>query len=516
MLSQSQGLSFQNLDTKARLLGSLILFTQVFFRIRTGREFTISRPESGEPHVISICRNLSAVFRLNIKNQLINIPPGWGKSELCKHFVAWALAHYPDSNFLYISKDHDLATHHTAGIKAIMQLPLYKKLFGVNILHDTNARDFFKTDKGGIVAAFGSGGGITGYDAGLPHLDRFSGCIVIDDIHKPDDIHSDTKREHVIRNYFETIMPRRRGINVPIIFIGQRLHEDDLCQHIVNGEDGLKWDKMSIQALTDDGLSRYPEVNTADSLRILQSKSPYVFASQYQQNPIPAGGGLFKPHNFQIAYDEPTILKTFITADTAETQEKYNDATVFSFWGLYKINDFGVESEVYGLHWIDCIEIRVEPKDLQAEFIQFYQQCMMFHVKPEFVCIEKKSTGVTLISVLNSMRGIKVLEMKRSVASGSKSDRFLSIQPYVSQKLISLPASGNHTDMCIAHCSKITANNTHRHDDIADTLYDAVKIALIDKFIVSSLKKTSKPPINFGVNVKHLSSLRSKSHDSWR
>jgi hypothetical protein len=29
--------------------------------------------------------------------------------------------------------------------------------------------------------------------------------------------------------------------------------------------------------------------------------------------------------------------------------------------------------------------------------------------------------------------------------------------------------------------SKITANDAHRHDDICDTLYDGVKIALIDK-----------------------------------
>jgi len=35
--------------------------------------------------------------------------------------------------------------------------------------------------------------------------------------------------------------------------------------------------------------------------------------------------------------------------------------------------------------------------------------------------------------------------------------------------------------MCVSHMMKITANNSHRFDDIADTAYDAVKIALIDK-----------------------------------
>jgi hypothetical protein len=36
---------------------------------------------------------------------------------------------------------------------------------------------------------------------------------------------------------------------------------------------------------------------------------------------------------------------------------------------------------------------------------------------------------------------------------------------------------------------KITANDTHRHDDIADTCADAVKIALIDKLLQTKQAK---------------------------
>ena len=43
--------------------------------------------------------------------------------------------------------------------------------------------------------------------------------------------------------------------------------------------------------------------------------------------------------------------------------------------------------------------------------------------------------------------------------------------------------------MCIDHCTKITANQSHAHDDIADTLYYAVKLALIDKTIVNCYEK---------------------------
>ena len=97
--------------------------------------------------------------------------------------------------------------------------------------------------------------------------------------------------------------------------------------------------------------------------------------------------------------------------------------------------------------------------------------------------IEKKSTGVTLISTLQELRGIQVRNIERNRSSGSKTTRFLAIQPEVAAKKISFTTGARHADMCIKHMAKITANDTHRHDDIADTLADAVKIALIDKLI---------------------------------
>ena len=50
---------------------------------------------------------------------------------------------------------------------------------------------------------------------------------------------------------------------------------------------------------------------------------------------------------------------------------------------------------------------------------------------------------------------------------------------------MSLPFDGKHTSMVLEHMRKITANDSHRHDDIADTLYDAVKLGIIDNVILS-------------------------------
>jgi predicted phage terminase large subunit-like protein len=496
------------LEIRSKLLGSLLLFTQTFFKFRTGRDFIVSEPIGRESHHIQICRDLTGVFNLDINRELINVAPGSGKSELLRHFVAWCLARYPDSNFLYISYSHERAESNTAIIKDIINLPQYKRIFGVELHQDFSARDSFKTTKGGSVQAFGASGSITGADGGLPGLERFSGAIIMDDMHKPDEVFSDTTRLSVLQNYKNTIIHRARGKNVPFIFIGQRLHEDDLPAYFIN-QDRFTWNKLIIKTIDDAGNIIYPEVYNKESLLKL---GDYELASQHQQNPLPAGGGIFKPQWFTATEEEPDIFATFITGDTAETDKNYNDATVFSFWGIYRVKHGEVTTGEYALHWLDCMEIRVEPKDLEPEFMQFYYNCMRYEIKPKVVAIEKKSTGVTLLSSIKKLQGMTVVDIDRTKASGNKAARYFSIQPYISSKLVTLPRYGKHNNMCVEHMRKITANNTHKNDDIADCLYDAVKIALIDKAIggMASYEETRKKQESMITNIVNYQTKLSK------
>ena len=480
-------------EIAATLKGSLLEFTKTFYPLLTGRDFIISNPAGREPHVITICKSLTQCARLQIPDHrlIINVPPGHGKSTLLSMWIAWCLASYPDSRYLYISYSKVLAAKHTETIRRIVSLAHYRYLFGVRIRHDSKAKDSWQTTVGGAVSAHGSSGSITGFDAGLPGLDRHSGALIMDDMHKPDEVYSDTMRNSVISNYSDTIQQRCRGINVPMIAIGQRLHEADLWAYLLNSEDGHNWQSVILKSIDEVGNALYPEAFPLSMLKIRQEKDIYVFASQHQQDPQPAGGALFKPEWFPMLDIEPDIIMTFITADTAETDKSYNDATAFSFWGVYEIEAFGKKTVEYAINWLDCIEVYVEPKDLKDSFMDFWQECMRHKVSPLIAAIEKKSTGVTLCSVLSDIQGIQIRNIERTRASGSKTQRFLNIQQYVASRLVSFTAGARHAEHCITHMSKITANDTHRHDDIADTVVDAVNIALIDKTIIhSNLAKT--------------------------
>ncbi len=453
---------------RAQLLGSLLEFTRFFYEDLTKRPFIISQPIGRESHHITVARELTNLFRVQKEAHGldINIPPGYGKSVMVCMFVSWCYAHYSDCNFIYISYSHELAAAHTSFIKQVMSLPKYRYLFDVEISRDTRAKDHFRTNGGGEVAAFGSSGAVTGRNAGSPGLNRFSGAVIIDDAHKPNEVHSDSIRETVKRNYRETILQRPRDIRVPILFMGQRLHEDDLPAYLLSGEDVRKWDTLILKGLDDAGNALYPEVQNAAYLKELKEKHPFVFSSQIQQEPIPSGGSLFKEEWFHICDFEPEIIYTFITADTAETSKSYNDASVFSFWGLYEVETMGRKTGQYALHWLDCLETRVEPKDLKDVFLDFWGDCMRHKVIPMVAAIEKKSTGVTLLSVLKELRGMQMRDIERNASSGSKTARFLAAQPYIASKLISFTKDSRHMKMCIDHMTKITATDSHRHDDI--------------------------------------------------
>lgn len=480
------------LDMRVELLSSFLLFKKVFYKFLTGRDYIISNPISREPREISLAKAFTKVFYLETRRLLINMPPGYGKSTDVSFFIPWAFAHYPDCQFIYTSFSSELAASHTYKIKQIMSMPHYKNMFDIEIKRDSSAKDNFKTKQGGSVKAFGSAGAITGHDAGLPFVKRFSGAIIMDDMHKPDEAHSETRRENVKRNYLETLLQRPRSPLVPLIFIGQRLHEDDLPANLINKFDGYEWEKLILENPDDQGNVLDPALHSKEALDLMYKVNRYVAWAQHKQRPQPAGGALFNRDEFVLLEMEPKILATFIVGDTAETDKTWNDATVFTFFGAYKIMDGEIETGAIGLHCLDCIEVRIEPKDLEDTFNDFYYGCMRHPVKPMLAAIEKKSTGTTLVSLLKAKPGLQVIDIERNCNSGNKTSRFLDIQPYIASKHISFPLHAKHTKMCLDHLEKITANGTHRFDDIADTFADGIKLALIDKSILVNRDRKDK------------------------
>jgi predicted phage terminase large subunit-like protein len=479
------------LEIRAKLQSDLTAFTAVFFKRLTGRGYIIPNPEEMESHVKQICDALTDVHEGRCKRLMIHVPPRAGKSNLVIFFIAWAMSISSKCNFIYASYGYDLVVKHTSLIREIMQLPDYKQLFGIELSRDTNSKDYFRTRDGGEVMGAGTGGAILGNGAGVRGCKNyFSGALIIDDAQNPDKIFiSKTESDNIYNWYTYKALDRLNGLDYqPIILICHRMGNNDLPQRIIENSRPGEWRRVVVPALYDNETkSFYPEEYSVDTLLDFKSRYKYLYHTKMQQSPLTDTTNLFPEQSFEIKNEEPEILFTFITADTAETEKTYNDPSVFSFFGVYKIEK---SNDLYGLHWIDCEEMWVEPKDLESRFMQFYSTCCQHKHPPSFVAIEKKSTGVTLLSVLKAYQGMEMVDVNRTSASKDKISRFISIQPYINKRLISFTKGAKHMSKCIEHCIQICPDGSHARDDIADTLYDGVKLGLMDKAILQRFVKT--------------------------
>ena len=241
------------------------------------------------------------VYRGECNRLIINIPPRYSKTELAVvNFIAWTLGHAPDSEFIYTSYSARLAANYSWQAREMVSHPAYQDIFpGVELRHDSKAKDEWRTTTDGIVYAAGSGGTITGYGAGKVR-DGFGGAIIIDDPHKADEARSEVMRENVIEWFRNTIESRKNSPHTPIILIMQRLHEADLSGWLIDGGNGEKWEHVCLPAIRGDGSALWPEKHSIQDLRRMEDASPYVFAGQYMQRPAPAEGGIFKPDQIQV------------------------------------------------------------------------------------------------------------------------------------------------------------------------------------------------------------------------
>lgn len=178
--------------------------------------------------------------------------------------------------------------------------------------------------------------------------------IIMDDPLKPDEWNSEVVRTWVNNNYHSTIYSRLNNkSDGAIIIIMQRLHDDDLCWHLIELEQqgGEKRDKVVIQAIAEDDEEyrkkwesffekRFP-------LAILEEMKKWdkqIFSSQYQQEPTNKETQEFHQEWIKYHWNEacptPKGLRIFTAVDPAFKQWQQNDQTSiitagFSFDNCY-------------------------------------------------------------------------------------------------------------------------------------------------------------------------------------
>ena len=418
-------------------------------------------------HIELIAAKLEAVRRGEIRRLIINVPPRNLKSlSGSVAFPAFCLGHDPSAEILCVSNGQDLATKLSVDCRTVMTSDWYREAFGVRLSPHRQTVEEFATTENGSRIATSVGGRMIGRGADL---------IIIDDPLKPDEAVSEAQRK-TVNAWFDGALYSRLNNKEKgaIVLIMQRLHTDDLVGHVMGQE---PWDMLALPAIAikeeghviagawgtttkirHEGEALQSERESLATLeRLRAAMGEYNFAGQYQQNPVPQGGGMVKAHwimRYDPAHAPDTFDKIVISWDTANKASELSDYSVGTVWGM--------KGKL--IHLLSVIrkrmnypELKKLTRDLKAEW------------NPSAILIEDKASGTQLIQELRQEGTYCITAVK---PTGDKVMRMHAQTGPFEQGRVYLPTQAPWLE---AYERELLSFPFSKHDDQVDSTAQALK-----------------------------------------
>lgn len=406
---------------------------------------------------------------------IIQAPPRSGKSELfSRRFPAWAFGQNPNLQMIAASYSADLSSRMNRDVQRIIDSEEYAGVFpetsfssntSASINSQKNIRNseiFEIAGHAGAYRSAGVGGGITGMGADI--------AIIDDPVKDAKEANSQTYRDSVWDWYTSTFYTRlspKSGILLGMT----RWHEDDLAGRLLadmkNGGD--QWRVVSFPAIAEEdeqyrkeGDALHPERYDLTHLtKIKKAVGSQAWNALYQQRPSSKGGDVIKRAWFKRYSVLPLMRRVIIAGDTAQKVKQHNDFSVFIVAGI------GIDG---GLYVIDLIRGKWEAPELERKLEDIWNKYRASH-KAQSVYIEDKSSGTGLIQSIQRKRNIPI---KGVQVDADKYTRVLGIQGFIESGYVFLPEGAEWVEDFLSECEKFTATDSHKHDDMVDSLVHTI------------------------------------------
>jgi predicted phage terminase large subunit-like protein len=520
--------------------GGLIAFVRYFWSV-----LEPETPFVDGWNIWAVCEHLEAVTFGEVTRLLINVSPGSCKSLLTEvFFPAWEwgpmkLAHYRYISFSYSAS---LTERDNDKFRTIITSERYQKLYGplktsveygekkesvgVGLRNKTTIK-VMNTHTGWKLAS--SVGGVGTGERG----DR----IIIDDPHNVTESESEIERKKTARWFRESISSRFNDMEKgALIIIMQRVHEEDVSG-IALGTDFdychlmIPWyydetrqcdangDPVpTLIGWTDpreeDGEPAWPERFPEGAMQRTQKEiGPYGWASQYQQSPVPRGGGIFKREWWQLWEPEdgkfPVLDLVVASLDGAFTEDEENDPSALTVWGTFvhpdskkhcimlihawrkhlafsapRVDRLQVEAVIDGQRWLpENIVPGMDETEVKRRNARFKRRTMakwglVEHVqdtcttyKADLLLIENKASGRPAAQEIGNRYGLQRFGIQMAEPKGDKVARALSVQPTFSQGLVYAP-DREWAEMVIAEMEVFPRG---KYDDLTDSTTQVMK-----------------------------------------
>lgn len=422
-------------------------------------------------HLDLIADRLSRVYRGEIRRLIITLPPRNLKS-ICASiaFPAWVLGKDPSKRIICASYGQELSNKLARDTASVMQSAWYQRAFATRLANRTATADFETTERGGRMAT-SVGGVLTG---------RGGDILIIDDPVKPDEALSDVQRQGANDWFDHTLYSRLNDKRTgAIVLIMQRLHLDDLVGHVLEQE---PWEIVNLPAIATDeevwtydtllgkrthrrgeGELLHPRREPMEVLDAMRSAlGTYAFSAQYQQAPVPLGGGMIK-RDWLLAYDEEDLPGTFDAIvqswDTAIKGSQLADYSVCTTWGVYDKT----------FYLLDVYRKRMEYPELKRQVVRLAKQW-----KAETILVEDKASGSQLIQELrNELHGIKGIKLE----GGDKVMRMHAQTATIENGNVRIPKEASWLQ---DYLHELTTFPKSKYDDQVDSTSQALRWATVE------------------------------------
>lgn len=336
-----------------------LYYARYFFKQRTGGKMIVA------PHHKVIQKTLDRVIDGEIQRLIINVPPGYTKTELATiNMMGRGLALNCRARFMHLSYSHNLALLNSSTARGMIKSQAYQSMWPMALRDDADSKAMWWTEHGGGVYASSAAGQVTGFRAG--HMEPgWQGALIIDDPVKPDDAYSEIVRDGVNNRFNETIKSRLAIETTPMIVIMQRIHYHDLSGYLLRGGSGEKWHHLNLPVIIDSSRSyeeTYPENTHAipidhglpdgwlwpfkhnESHRVSLFSHRRTAEAQYMQNPkrFNAEGALWNEEMISAAHAmriTQELTRTVVAIDPQATNSEESDESGIAVASVYGSGD---------------------------------------------------------------------------------------------------------------------------------------------------------------------------------
>lgn len=438
-------------------------------------------------HIEYLCKYLEAVYRGEIRNLIINVPPRHMKSLLVNvFFPAWVWANRGGRKFLYSSYGQDLANRDSIICKNLITSEWFQTRWRIKMQRGEDRKDYFANQFRGYRISFGVGGAVTGQGGDF---------LIGDDCLKAFDANSDAERKKVNQWWDDTFSTRASNPKtVCKILIMQRLHSDDLTGHLLESKE--KWELVCLPAeyegqkyissiglddprkemgeLLWEGRFGKEEIQSAKN-----SLSELGYAGQYQQRPSAVAGNIFKKKWFLNRMENTDIVERWISADTAESVNASADPNAIVVGEL---------DSNYRLFIREVSNKRLEFPDLQAEIERLANK---YKYNLTGIIIESKSSGISLQQSIQRTSPEWMRNMIYPfVPKGGKVQKFYQAAVWCEKDCIILPPHNQNFSWLKEFEDELFTVDNSKHDDQADAFSQL--IIFLENYIADGFRERDR------------------------